>query len=1198
MSGSSLFRHALLMLLILILFIPPVSLQGAGDISIAPITGQISTTTAQRVSPLSPLSSSNPPPLPIIPTASPGTRNTISGIYNGAVNYDDVLLIVNDASDISKQIGTYFARMRGIPDDNICNVTTTTSEEIGRLGFDHLRSAIEGHITSKALNGTLNYIVTTKGVPLRIYDADPQRVACVDSELTMILSSRAGEIGLSGYTPNPYYNREEPFQRSKTDMFLVTRLTAYSFEHVKVLIDNATDSHGHNGTFVLDIDPYRDGGGYKIANDWLRNAHTVLQQKGHDSFLDETGVYITGKTDVMGYCSWGSNDVNHSLYTVHAEPDNGWLPGSIAETYVSTSARSFNWGPYGQSLIADIIEEGVTGVKGYVYEPYLDACAHPDILFDRYTSGYNLAESFYMASTKIGWMDVVVGDPKIAPYMGPIELPDLEVTSADVVVGTEDAKGVPVDEMVDITVNVTVTGPMSPRYVSVTVTHTPPGGGPTVLDEWVEVPSFTGSGSTDRFMFTTQWDTTGLLGSHTIDVDVDIDDRIPETDEGNNHVSKTLDMIVPPGLDLMTLELTEVTRGETLDITMAPSGGSTDPSGWGVQVEWSANGRGQGALWNPFEIEDTEFDIGDIRIRVKVEDIPLGNLDIRGRLVDDLGVCSNWESSDLLVLNAHPLVTKLELSKDSILRTQQCVVNLAGSDPDSNTSLVGTVELSHDGSNWEELDLNIVTEGIWSGNITTLSTSPTGRYSVKASVKDHDGGQSPWNYLNDSLEVLNNPPVVNNITLEAQYVERTDSILILADVDDLETSGRYLEVYVQVWGGTGWSAEEDMYLEDCCFVWEFSPGAERPLGPVDVRVAVVDSDGDGSGWSYLNDTLTVKNMLPRVSGMNFDRSKVFRTQPLEITIFGYDEEDGLTGVTCQIEYSLNGGDWSPCGDLITAPDPASGDFVSTFTPPGNFDPGDVAFRAALTDKDGGIGGWFVSTETVLVDNSPPEVTDITYTWEDDVSTIWIIVSDLEDDGNGTGLEAEAFLAAEGDADKLDVALKWGEDDGRKGFFGELDTGDFEDEKVRTFKVNIIDADGGESGWEQFEISRVGGGSGPPAMTDDDDDPLDDALDDEGDDDGNDDSADDTSDDEPTRGNGGSGSNASLIILGSGIAVVVLVLLFLLFIRPRTGGERPPGRDESQLPRQGADLSGLPAAGGEPPVPPVPPGGLAPPPGDG
>ncbi|HCM73924.1 MAG TPA: hypothetical protein DIS87_07280, partial [Armatimonadetes bacterium] len=62
-----------------------------------------------------------------------------------------------------------------------------------------------------------------------------------------------------------------------------------------------------------------------------------------------------------------------------------------------------------QSLIADLIRGGVTGVKGYVSEPYTFAMADPQVLFDRYTRGYTLAESFYAASPILKWKDLVIG---------------------------------------------------------------------------------------------------------------------------------------------------------------------------------------------------------------------------------------------------------------------------------------------------------------------------------------------------------------------------------------------------------------------------------------------------------------------------------------------------------------------------------------------------------------------------------------------------------------------------------------------------------------------------------------------------------------------------------------------------------------------------------------------------------------------
>ena len=92
----------------------------------------------------------------------------------------------------------------------------------------------------------------------------------------------------------------------------------------------------------------------------------------------------------------------------------GW-PGAIADTYVSTSARTFNSpATYGQSLIADLIAEGITGVMGYAFEPYLAGVSYPDVLFDKYTNGYVLADSFFSAYYGIKSVGVIVGDPKTA----------------------------------------------------------------------------------------------------------------------------------------------------------------------------------------------------------------------------------------------------------------------------------------------------------------------------------------------------------------------------------------------------------------------------------------------------------------------------------------------------------------------------------------------------------------------------------------------------------------------------------------------------------------------------------------------------------------------------------------------------------------------------------------------------------------
>ena len=145
----------------------------------------------------------------------------------------------------------------------------------------------------------------------------------------------------------------------------------------------------------------------------LYRAAFRLGQRGVGVQIDTTATFVAPPAAVMGYVSWGSNDAHFDSVAYHAVR---FLPGALAETFVSTSARTFGPVKEGQSRIVDLIAQGVTGVKGYVSEPFTLALANPDILFDRYVRGATLAESFYAASYMVLWKDLVIGDPLCAPY--------------------------------------------------------------------------------------------------------------------------------------------------------------------------------------------------------------------------------------------------------------------------------------------------------------------------------------------------------------------------------------------------------------------------------------------------------------------------------------------------------------------------------------------------------------------------------------------------------------------------------------------------------------------------------------------------------------------------------------------------------------------------------------------------------------
>jgi len=322
---------------------------------------------------------------------------------------------MNSSSSISDSIGRYFAGVHHIPEQNLIYITVPTTEEINSAQFENLRQQIESIFISRNLTDSINYIVTTKGMPLKVNRYSSFLNSSVESELSLILGPYASSIGKYGWVNSPYFNQQHDFIRSLYGIYLVTRLDGYSYNDIKNLIDRSSSiprSIPSGANFVLDEDPTYQSLVSSLNNN-METAAAALQARGQIVTLDTTTAFLIHQSNVLGYISWGSNDRNQGMYTTNAIPFNTYLPGAIAETYVSTSARSFVYPPlYGQSLIADLIAEGVTAANGYTYEPYSNAVTDVGILLPMYIDGYTVAESYYAATRFLSWMDVIIGDPK------------------------------------------------------------------------------------------------------------------------------------------------------------------------------------------------------------------------------------------------------------------------------------------------------------------------------------------------------------------------------------------------------------------------------------------------------------------------------------------------------------------------------------------------------------------------------------------------------------------------------------------------------------------------------------------------------------------------------------------------------------------------------------------------------------------
>jgi uncharacterized protein (TIGR03790 family) len=346
-----------------------------------------------------------------------------------------ILLVSNALSQPSAAIADYYAGRRAVPTSQLLRLTVPLEEEVSRREYEQkIEGPIARWLSANAAQDRILYIVLTKDIPLRIAGTvgTGGTIASVDSELTLLYRRLTGvRMNPAGSIRNPYFLGEAPasapphFTHRTHDMFLVGRLDGYTVDDVKAMIDKGL-APARQGTVVLDGKLELSE---SVGNKWLATASTAVRAiPGWDDrvILDRGQTTLTDKTGVIGFYTWGSNAVAATLRHF----GHTFVPGAIAGEYVSTDGRTFkeppeDWAindtknPFGgshQSLIGDLIRDGVTGVAGHVAEPYLNATIRPDILFPSYVRGANLIEAFYLAMPSVSWQTVVIGDVLCSPF--------------------------------------------------------------------------------------------------------------------------------------------------------------------------------------------------------------------------------------------------------------------------------------------------------------------------------------------------------------------------------------------------------------------------------------------------------------------------------------------------------------------------------------------------------------------------------------------------------------------------------------------------------------------------------------------------------------------------------------------------------------------------------------------------------------
>ncbi|UCG68027.1 MAG: PKD domain-containing protein, partial [Thermoplasmata archaeon] len=268
--------------------------------------------------------------------------------------------------------------------------------------------------------------------------------------------------------------------------------------------------------------------------------------------------------------------------------------------------------------------------------------------------------------------------------------------------------------------------------------------------------------------------------------------------------------------------------------------------------------------------------------------------------------------------------------------------------------------------------------------------------------------------------ILNNIPVVVDLTANASSVFRAYPLEIRANGQDVEDSEDSLEPYFEyrVNSSSPWIGETDpgSYFDAGSQTYDgekwiivFTPPVNAPIDTYEFRVRFEDTYPMNSSWEE-GLMIDVLNNLPDVIDIYASDEVIYRGQKVFIYVDASDVEDIEEDEdwSAEIEYQLaNSTGWSNDSISGNGYDSFSGDWKFEFFPPKtrpNPKTGPVDFRVKFWDTDGGESDWYYANDLIVLLNNIPVVENLKsgqseiyrgeYTW------VFANVTDLEEtEGN-------------------------------------------------------------------------------------------------------------------------------------------------------------------------------------------------------
>ena len=358
---------------------------------------------------------------------------------------DSVAVLANSSVPGSMALAMHYASARDVPDAQVCMLPmptgdTITLDEYQSMILTPLRACLGSN------EARIEAIVVMRGVPLRVTAPDGHHLSItaalgawrstLTDETTPLLGTPPGATIMCGTSPCYAARVTAPYSTLGNAPFRAGfEQTSGGIHHRPVLatmLEGRTDAMADG---LIDVAIAAEMPGQPAGEFILMN--------GADSargYLDST--YASVVTDLMTRHATASVvpfDTNHTGHVLAGFAvgtaslamtieGNTYVRGALVDNLTSYGAVPGNFAATGESQvsIARWVAAGVGGVHGTVDEPLNNSFPARRYLVT-YVDGATLAESFLGAMPYVYWLNLVLGDPMLAPYA---QRPTVTITGA------------------------------------------------------------------------------------------------------------------------------------------------------------------------------------------------------------------------------------------------------------------------------------------------------------------------------------------------------------------------------------------------------------------------------------------------------------------------------------------------------------------------------------------------------------------------------------------------------------------------------------------------------------------------------------------------------------------------------------------------------------------------------------------------